>query len=265
MVVAILGAVPAAPRIELQIARATYDPLDAVDITVRMYNGSPSPVVMQFPQTDEYALALTDGSSAIWSSPAGGKTKHARAFAPGYTTLVTYEWNGVLTDGSAPAPGEYALHGTLLSTGAQPNDRAVLRITAPLPISALAKTGAQVVTVAGTLDAIGMTLHDASGDVKLARRITGPGANLTVDVRGSMAVQPDGTRAFVIERWAPAAYRAWTQPRVIRSRATRRSQSPGENGVGPDRRFLARSIDANVRPDEHGALCVALHTSKPNG
>ncbi len=209
MVVAILGAVPRPARLVLQIARATYDPLDAVDITVRMYNGAQSPVVMQFPQTDEYALALTDGSGTIWSSSVGGKTKHARAFAPGYTTLVTYEWNGVLSDGSAPAPGAYALQGTLLSSGARPDDRVVLRIAAPLPISALAKTGTQVVTVAGTLDAIGMTLHDATGDVKLARRITGPGANGTVDVRGSMAVQPDGTTAFLVERWAPTAANAF--------------------------------------------------------
>lgn len=59
-------------------------------------------------------------------------------------------------------------------------------------------------TVAGTLDAFGMTLHDATGDVKLARRIPSVAAGTAVDVRGSMAIQPDGTKAFAIERWAPA-------------------------------------------------------------
>lgn len=188
----------------MQIARATFDPLDAVDVTLRVINASSAANVTRFGQTSEYAIALLDGTRTVWTSPArGGGRPHARTFAPGATTLLTYEWNGVLADGTAPTPGTYVVTGTLLANGARIDTRAKLRIAAPLPISALAKTGTQVVTIAGTLDATGMTLHDASGDVRLARRIAGASSGATVDVRGSIATQPDGTSAFVIERWAP--------------------------------------------------------------
>jgi hypothetical protein len=204
LVVALLGAAPASPRLELQIARATYDPLDALDITVRVKNGARGPVVVTFPQTAEYGLALASGSRDVWTSPATtGGAAHHRPFPAGETTLVTYEWNGVLADGTSPAPGVYVLRGTLLTAGAQSGDRATLRITAPLPISALAKTGALVVTVSGTLDATGSTLHDATGDVKLARRIAGVAPGTIVDVRGSMQTQVGGRKAFEFERWAP--------------------------------------------------------------
>jgi len=190
--------------LELQVARATFDPLDAIDVTVRVFNGRSTPIVIRFGQTAEYGLSLSRDGGDRWSSPATtGGTPHARTFPRGYSTLVTYEWNGTLADGSAPAPGSYTLRGTLLADGAQPDDEIRIRIDAPLPLSALAKTGSQVVTVAGTLDAIGMTLHDATGDVKLMRRIPSVAPGAIVDVRGSMTIQPDGTKAFAIERWAP--------------------------------------------------------------
>ena len=205
LVAGLLGAAPAAPRLELQVARATFDPLDAIDVTVRVFNGRSTPIVIRFGQTAEYGIAIARDGGDRWSSPATtGGTPHARAFPRGYTTLVTYEWNGMLADGSAPAPGDYMLHGALLASGAQPNAAVRIRIDAPLPVSALAKTGTQVVTVAGTLDAFGMTLHDATGDVKLTRRIPSVAPGTVVDARGSMAIQPDGTKAFAIERWAPA-------------------------------------------------------------
>jgi len=206
LVVALLGAAPAAPRLELYVSRATFDPLDAVDVTVRVYNESRTPSVVRFDQTAEYGLTLSRDGAVRWNSPATtGGQPHGRAFATGRTTLVTYEWNGVFADGSAPAPGTYALRGTLLSTGVRSDAAVAIRIDAPLPISALAKTGTQVVTVAGTLDATGTTLHDSTGDVKLARRIRGVAPGAIVDVRGSIAIQPDGSRAFAVERWAPVA------------------------------------------------------------
>jgi len=203
LVVALLGVAPSAPRVELYVARATFDPLDAIDVTVRVFNDRKTPVVMRFGQTAEYGLAISRGGLDRWTSPATAVgAAHARTFPRGYTTLVTYEWDGVLIDGTAPAPGTYVLRGTLLATGAQPNAAVRIRIDAPLPISALAKTGTQVVTVAGTLDPIGMTLRDATGSIRLARRIANVAPGTTVDVRGSLALQPDGSRAFAIERWA---------------------------------------------------------------
>lgn len=205
LVAGMLGASSAAPRLELQVARTSFDPLDAIDITVRVRNDRSTPIVIRFGQTAEYGLAISrDGDrDDRWSSPATtGGAPHARTFARGYTTLVTYEWNGTLADGTAPAPGAYTLHGALLDDGARSSASVRIRIDAPLPVSALAKTGAQVVTVAGTLDADGMTLHDATGDIRLARRIPRVAPGTTVDVRGSIAVQPDGAKAFTVERWA---------------------------------------------------------------
>jgi len=184
--------------------RATFDPLDAIDVTIRVVNDRSTPIVIRFGQTSEYGLAIARDGGDRWSSPAAtGGAPHARTFPRGATTLVTYEWNGVLADGTAPAPGAYTLHGTLLASGAQPNAAVRIRIDAPLPISALGKTGAQVVTVAGTLDAVGMVLRDATGEIELAHRIANVAPGTTVDVRGSMEIQPDGTKAFAIERWAP--------------------------------------------------------------
>jgi len=204
LVVGLLGATSATPGLQLHVARATFDPLDAIDVTVRVFNGRSAPIVIRFGQTAEYRLAISRDGADRWSSLATtGGTPHARTFPRGYTTLVTYEWNGTLADGSAPASGDYLLHGTLLAEGAQAGDAVRIRIVAPLPISALAKTGTQIVTVAGTLDAIGMTLRDATGDVKLTRRIPNVAPGTVVDVRGSLAIQPDGTKAFAIERWAP--------------------------------------------------------------
>ncbi|HEY8320651.1 MAG TPA: hypothetical protein VIG46_02500 [Candidatus Baltobacteraceae bacterium] len=189
---------------ELYVARATFDPLDAIDVTVRVFNDRRAPSVIRFDQTAEYGLTISRDGAARWNSPATtGGQPHARTFATGRTTLVTYEWNGILADGIAPAPGTYALRGTLLSTGVRSSAVVPIRIDAPLPISALAKTGTQVVTVAGTLDPSGKTLHDATGDVALARRIPGVAPGTTVDVRGSIAIQPDGSRALAVERWAP--------------------------------------------------------------
>jgi hypothetical protein len=204
-----LGVAPPVPKIEIQVARATYDPLDALDITIRVRNSSHAPIVVHFGQTAEYTLALASGSRDVWTSPAiAGGVAHARPLPAGYTTLVTYEWNGVLADGTAPAPGTYALRGTLLTAGARSSDRVTLRVTAPLPISALAKTGALVVTVSGTLDATGSTLHDATGDVKLARRIANVAPGTVIDLRGSMQTQIGGSKAFVFERWAPTTVAA---------------------------------------------------------
>ncbi len=151
----------------------------------------------------------------------GGPTEHARAFAPGYTTLVTYEWNGVLEDGTAPAPGAYALCGTLLQSGTQATTEAFVRIAAPLPFVALAKIETQAVTVAGTLDAIGMTLHDASGDVKPARRITGLGAKGTVDVRVRCPSSPTARKPSSSNAGhRPASPNHRARPRTSRRRAT---------------------------------------------
>jgi hypothetical protein len=211
LVVAFLGATPAAPRLGLLVARATFDPLDAIDVTVRVFNGRSTPIVIRFGQTAEYGLAISRDGGDRWNSPATtGGQPHMRTFQTGSTTLVTYEWNGVLADGTAPAPGTYTLHGALLANGSQPTTAVRIRIDAPLPVSTLAKIGTQVVTIAGTLDPIGMTLHDATGDIRLARRITGVPLGAVVDVRGWLAIQPDGTKAFAIERWAPQAVTSTT-------------------------------------------------------
>jgi len=208
-VVLLAAAAPDArtPAIALSVRQTTYDPLDAVDITLFVRNGDAKPYVAHFAQTGEYTIWLgTDAPDEreLWRAPAGAGAAHARTFLPGTTTLVTYEWNGVLADGSAPAAGDYALRAALPLAGSATAAAAMrLRIVAPLPVSGLALTGTRVVTISGTLDAAGATLTDASGSVALARRIRNAPAGATIDVRGAMAQQPDGTRAFFIERWAP--------------------------------------------------------------
>jgi len=273
LVVALLGVAPSAPRLELYVARATFDPLDAIDVTVRVFNDRKTPVVMRFGQTAEYGLAIQPDAgdrwmprvdAARWSSAAttGGRP-HVRTFGPGYTTLVTYEWNGVFADGSAPAPGMYVLRGTVLSTGTRPDAALLIRIDAPLPISALAKTGVQVVTVAGTLDANGMTLHDASGEVKLARRIANVAPETIVDVRGSLATQPDGTRALAVERWAPSAapvtVPASASPGAIRGRelaAYVRAQNVARKALA--KAYPDLSADFTVADSDGAGWSVAL-------
>ncbi len=212
LLIGVLGAAPvtrATPfpiTLSASVQQTSFDPLDAANITLYVRNTSSAPVTVHFAQTGEYAISLSDATREVWAFPASPGQAHARTFYPGTTPLVTYEWNGALADGSAPATGNYTLLARLML--APPYDsksETVVHIGSSLPVAALLKTGEGIVTVSGTLDVLGGTLTDRTGSVKLTRRMLHVAPGTMIDVRGSMAKQPDGTEAFYVERWAPAA------------------------------------------------------------
>lgn len=198
----------AALTLSLHIGQTSFDVLDGVAIEVAVHNTGDRPADVAFVKPAEYEIDVVRNGTVLWSNdvrlpPGTTFPQHHRSFMPGPTVLVVYVWNGVQSDGSAPAPGNYTVTARLLGAHASPSASAPLHLAEPVPVDALPhlKRG-DVVTIAGTLDATKQFLTDASGTVRLARRIpTAP--NGTIAVRGYWTTLPGRFDAFYIQRWAP--------------------------------------------------------------
>lgn len=198
----------AALALALHVQQSSYDPLDGVSMQVAVDNTGHATQTVRFAQPSEYQLDVLRGDRVVWSSrpaapPSASFPVHARTFVPGASVLVVYIWNAIEDDGNTPAPGIYTLRARLLGEHESPTASTTVRFMPPTPVAALAhlKDG-DVVTIAGTLDATKGILTDASGSVRLARRIPGAPAT-TIAIRGYLFREPDRSNAFFIQRWAP--------------------------------------------------------------
>ncbi len=198
----------AALTLSLQLQRATFDILDAVNIEVVAHNSGKAPVSATFPAPAEYTIDLLRGSDIVWttlrSQPPGAHfPPHGRSFTPGPNVLTIYIWNGLAADGTAPPPGEYTLRARMLTSGAQPEATMPVRFISTVPVAAVEKLKeGDEVTISGTLDAAKGRLTDQTGTIPLTRRLTGAPA-ATIAVRGYVTAAPDRSMAFFVERWAP--------------------------------------------------------------
>lgn len=198
----------AALTLSLHIQQTSFDVLDGVAIEIAVHNTGDRPTEVAFEKPAEYEIDIARDGKVVWSNdvePPPGATfpQHRRSFMPGPTVLVLYVWSGVESDGSAPAPGNYTVTARLLGKNATPWANAPLHLSAPVPVDALSHLRhGDIVTIAGTLDPTKQFLTDASGTVRLARRIpTAP--NAPIAVRGYLTTLPGRFDAFYIQRWAP--------------------------------------------------------------
>lgn len=198
----------AALTLSLQLQRATYDILDAVNIEVVAHNPSKVPVNATFPLPAEYELDLIRGSQVVWTSlhplpPTAHFPPHSRALMPGPSVLAVFIWNGVTSDGTALAPGEYTLRARMLTSGSQPETTLPIHFINTVPVAAVEKLKeGDEVTISGTLDAGKGRLTDQTGTIALMRRLTAA-PQTPIAVRGYWTTALDRTKAFFVERWAP--------------------------------------------------------------
>ncbi len=216
----------AALTLSLQLQRATFDVLDAVNIEVVAHNSAKMPVNATFSSPAQYELDLLHGSDVVWTSlrPTPETVRfppHTRSFAPGPNVLAVFIWNGIASDGAAPAPGAYTLRARMLTITTQAETSVPIRFINAVPVAALTKIKeGDEVTIAGTVDAAKAQLSDQTGTIRLARTLTSaPQASIVV--RGYLTTAPDGAKTFFVERWA--RLRDSSTPVSIPSPAVRRS------------------------------------------
>jgi hypothetical protein len=198
----------AALTLSLHVQQTSFDLLDAVSMEVAVHNTSDRPVTVRFQKPAEYELDVRRDGVLVWSNqtalpPGATFPPHIRQFIPGPLVLVIYVWNAIESNGDSPAPGDYTVSARLLGEDAGPTASATLHFIAPVPVNAVEKLKkGDIVTIAGTLDPTKQFLTDSSGTVHLARRlVTAPSG--TIVVRGYLMQEPDRTKAFFIQRWAP--------------------------------------------------------------
>jgi hypothetical protein len=198
----------AALTLSLHLQQTSFDVLDGVAIEVAVHNTSNQPVDVAFEKPSEYEIDVVRNGTVVWTNqtaqpPGVTFPQHQRHFIPGPSVLVVYVWNGVETSGDAPSPGTYTVTARLLGKNATPSASAPLHLIDPIPSSAVSHVKAgDVVTIAGTLDPTKQLLTDATGTIRLARRlVTAPDG--TIAVRGYLTVLPGRANAFFVQRWAP--------------------------------------------------------------
>jgi hypothetical protein len=204
------GATPAPPSpigLTLQAHRESLDLLDGVFIELIAHNPSQAIRTVQFPAPTEYEIDVMRDGDQLWSSlppsPPPGVTvvPHSRAFNPGATPVVIYDWNELTAARWSPLPGTYKIRATLLNA-AHPSATMDITFAPPLPTTALSKLKVdEAVTMAGRLDATRKVLTDSSGSVVLTRGIPAP-PDVPIVVRGYPTDHPDGSRTFTFQRWA---------------------------------------------------------------
>jgi hypothetical protein len=198
----------AAVTLSLQLQQNSFDLLDGVSIALAAHNSGNAPASVRFLGPSEYEIQVLRGNDVIWTNAAIAPVNtsfpvHIHKFVPGPSVLVVYIWNAVEADGSSPSPGVYTVRARLLGDGVTPEATAKLRFTAPFPTSGLdALKAGDVVTIAGTLDAMKQQLTDSSGTVMLAKRLpTAPDG--TIAVRGYLLHRVGRPDVFYVQRWAP--------------------------------------------------------------
>jgi hypothetical protein len=198
----------AALTLSLQLQQNSFDLLDGVSVEIATHNSASIPTPVTFQQPAEYEIDVLRGDTIIWSNstsvpPGVTFPPHTRGFRPGPSVLVVYIWNAIASDGTTPAPGAYTIRARLLGEGVTPTASASVHFINPVPVAAVEKLKlGDTVTIAGVLDVTKGLLTDASGTLRLARRLlTAP--NAPIAVRGYLMLEPDRTYAFFIQRWAP--------------------------------------------------------------
>jgi hypothetical protein len=198
----------AAITLSLSVQRTSFDLLDGVDIEVAVHNPAKTPTVLTFPKPAEYEIDVLRGTTVVWTNvtaepPGVTFPPHQKPFFPGPTILVVYIWNAIASDGTAAGPGEYTVRARLLATIGNQTASTTVKFINPVPVSALEKLKmGDVLTIAGHLDATHMILTDATGTVPLMKRVGTVPPDATVAVRGYLAVLPNHTHAFFVQRWA---------------------------------------------------------------
>jgi hypothetical protein len=206
-----LGVTRSSPPITLTIAiqRTSFDLLDSVAIELVAHNPGSAPRTIRYAQPSEYVIDVLSGNTVIWSTqsetpqPQPSVGVHQRALPPGPTPIVIYAWNTITRDMKSPQPGTYTIRARLLAD-VQPAATSKINFIAPLPTTALAALKpSDVVTLGGTLDAGKGILSDSVGSAILMRRIIDAPSGVPIVVRGTVAISQDGSRRFVVYRWAP--------------------------------------------------------------
>jgi hypothetical protein len=207
------GAAAAPQTIGLTVStqRSSFDLLDSVAVSVVVHNPTSNLQLLRFPAPQEDLTEVLDrNGGVIWTSQAAPVPHgvvfppHRRAFTPGGTTVIVRDWNETASNGWSPLPGTYVVRARLLSEGVQPVGTTTVAFSAPLPPGSLPKLHAgEAVTLGGRLDPSRGILSDADGSALLSRRLIAAPAGRTIVVRGYANDARDGTRTFVVTRWAP--------------------------------------------------------------
>lgn len=202
----------AAVTLSVQLQRTSFDLLDGLSIQIAARNSASRSVDVRFPAPAEYAIDVVHNGEAVWTSaapPAAASPAfppHVKRLLPGATILAVYVWNEETRDGSSVAPGNYLVRVRLLGDGVNPETSLPLHFAAPLPVSALASLRAgEVVTLSGRYDAAGQILADATGAIRLSKRLIGAPSQGSVAVRGYVSPGAGSAPAFVVTRWAKLA------------------------------------------------------------
>lgn len=204
----LMGAAPAPMTLALHVIRNGFDLLDVAGIQLVVDNPSQSVRQLQFAQPQEFDVRITaaDGTPIFTTPnptppPGVAIAGHTHPIQPGANIFTTYEWNELADTRNSPAAGTYRIDVRVLSAP-QLHASTTIRFIPPAPVSAVAKLKpGDELTVLGSVDAMGAALTDPTGTVALSRHLA-VGAGSTVVVRGSIAVDANGTRQLVVERWA---------------------------------------------------------------
>ena len=226
ILVVALCALPAATgplTVRADVNRASFDLLDAVNVTITVQNHTKGLVTTTYADSDTYDIRLlTPARKVVWAWSDAHKPTPVRrtlSFAPGRNVLVIHVWDGTLGDGRAIAPGVYTLHANLSDDRYRPTVEIPVRFEAPVPVEAARKVPLNSeVTVSGTVryTQTGAELADASGAIALSRRIAMPAPQGTYVVRGFVTKSNDQT-ILTVERFArtyenvAAAAGGWVQ------------------------------------------------------
>lgn len=202
----------AAIALSAQLQRTSLDLLDGLNVQIAAHNSAAHAIDVRFPQPIEYAIDIMHGSDVVWTSaPSTGDhavalPPHTKRLLPGTTVLGIYVWNEETRDNLSPAPGDYVLRVRLLADGGASASMTRVRFIPPTPVSALdALRVGDAVTIAGRYDPAQLTIADATGTVKLNKKLLGAPLGATIAVRGYITAQADRTRVFSVSRWAPLA------------------------------------------------------------
>ena len=208
----LLASAPPPLHLSIQVKRATLDLLDDTSFVIIVDNAGTHPLALRFASPNEYTIALLADGKTVWQSiPAyNGITTipgHQKTLFPGAHPLVTYDWNGILGNGLAPHAGTYTLRATLLTEQNQQSVTVPIRLSLPLPISALERVhDGTPVTISGVLSPDSQMLTDPTGHVLLFRKLfSGVHPGEIVIARGYMQRPRGGTESFLVSRFAPLA------------------------------------------------------------
>lgn len=192
--------------VSVQVRRESLDLLGSLAIEVVVRNPSSAPLTATFAGPTEYAIEVWHGRTRLWSSAPEHPpvvTTHRRAFAPGATALVVYDWNALAAGGFSPNPGTYRVRVRLLDS-APVDATAAIRFAPPYPVAGLAQLPpGRVVTIGGRLNAAHTAIADATGRIALARGIPSAPTDRAVVLRGYTMHAIGGALRFVVRRWAP--------------------------------------------------------------